>query len=36
MREGEIFIGAANYVKAVLLSLFLLVISSKVSGQGMA
>ena len=34
MREREIFIGAAHYVKIALLSL--LVISPKVSGQGMA
>jgi len=34
MREREIFIGAAHYVKIALLSL--LVISPKVSGKGMA
>ena len=33
-REGEIFIGAANYVKLVLLGL--LVIAPKVAAQGMA
>src|SRR5208283_1967371 len=36
MSEGVSFIGVANRIKLVLLSLFLLAISPKVSGQGMA